>query len=406
MTPFQDNPRDPDDVAVAMEPGLGAGGGPDPASAIKAPPPGLSMRAPRPPATRLRKSVVQTIVIGGVVLVSGSLAWAFVVQPELRDSARLRAIENREDQSRGSVRPSEAVTDQPATYDRLPEPRTGAEPETAASGVPPPPPPPAARYSGGYSPPQPPPATGPSPREQAARSGLFFETQPGGTGQTSRSAARPETASSRADAADVGITYNGHTLTAPLSPYELKAGAIIPAVLLTGVDTSRAGPVVATVSQNVYDTVSGRHLVLPQGTRLIGRHEGESAYGDRRAFLTWDRLILPNGKSLVLTGEPGVDAQGAVGVRGQVDRRLFPLLVGTLFAGAITTLGQIARDGDGEGAGGLLGDAGDAAAIEGSQVGGRLVDRELEVRPSIRLRAGAPVRVMITRDLILEPYRP
>ncbi len=203
---------------------------------------------------------------------------------------------------------------------------------------------------------------------------------------------------------DYGATYNGHVLTAPLSPYELKAGAIIPAALLTAVDTARAGPVIATVTQNVYDTVSGRHLVLPQGTRLIGRHEGESAYGDRRAFLTWDRLILPNGKSLVLTGEPGVDAQGAVGVRGSVDRRLFPLLVGTLFAGAITTLGQIARDD--EGGGGLLGDAGDAAAIEGARVGGRLIDRELEVRPSIRLRAGAPVRVMITRDLILEPYQP
>ncbi len=209
-----------------------------------------------------------------------------------------------------------------------------------------------------------------------------------------------------ADAAGIGATYNGHVLTAPLSPYELKAGAIIPAVLLTGVDTSRAGPVVATVSQNVFDSVSGRHLVLPQGTRLIGRHEGESAYGDRRAFLAWDRLILPNGKSLVLTEEPGVDAQGAVGVRGSVDRRLLPLFVGTLFAGAITTLGQIARDGDDRSSGGLLGDAGDAAAIEGSQVGGRLVDRELQVRPSIRLRPGASVRVMITRDLILEPYQP
>lgn len=192
---------------------------------------------------------------------------------------------------------------------------------------------------------------------------------------------------------------------APLSPFELKAGAIVPAALLTAVDTSRAGPVIATVTQNVYDSVSGRHLLLPQGTRLVGTSEGESAYGDRRAFLTWERLILPNGKSLILTGEPGVDAQGAVGVRGQVDRRLWPLLVGTLFAGAITTLGQIARDDDG-GSGGLLGDAGDAAAIEGARVGGRLVDRELEVRPSIRLRAGAPVRVMITRDLILEPYRP
>ena len=200
--------------------------------------------------------------------------------------------------------------------------------------------------------------------------------------------------------------YNGHALVAPLSPFELKAGAIVPAALLTAVDTARAGPVIATVTQNVYDSVSGRHLLLPQGTRLIGSSEGRSAYGDRRAFLTWERLILPNGKSLILTGEPGVDAQGAVGVRGQVDRRLWPLFVGTLFAGAITTLGQIARDDDGGGSGGLLGNAGDAAAIEGAQVGGRLVDRELEVRPSIRLRAGVPVRVMITRDLILEPYRP
>jgi type IV secretory pathway VirB10-like protein len=203
---------------------------------------------------------------------------------------------------------------------------------------------------------------------------------------------------------DYGEIYNGHRLVAPLSPFELKAGAIVPAALLTAVDTARAGPVIATVTQNVYDSVSGRHLLLPQGTRLIGKSEGESSYGDRRAFLTWERLILPNGKSLILTSEAGVDAQGAIGVRGQVDRRLFPLLIGTLFAGAITTLGQVARDGGDSG--GLLGDAGDAAAIEGAQVGGRLVDRELEVRPSIRLRAGAPVRVMITRDLILEPYRP
>jgi type IV secretory pathway VirB10-like protein len=216
---------------------------------------------------------------------------------------------------------------------------------------------------------------------------------------------RPQAAGGPEVNADYGLIYNGHSLVAPLSPFELKAGAIVPAALLTAVDSARAGPVIATVTQNVYDSVSGRHLLLPQGSRLIGKSEGESRYGDRRAFLTWERLILPNGKSLILTSEAGVDAQGAVGVRGQVDRRLFPLLIGALFAGAITTLGQVARDGDGDG-GGLLGDAGDAAAIEGARVGGRLIDRELEVRPSIRLRAGSPVRVMITRDLILEPYRP
>ncbi|GLK50135.1 hypothetical protein GCM10017620_31090 [Brevundimonas intermedia] len=106
----------------------------------------------------------------------------------------------------------------------------------------------------------------------------------------------------------------------------------------------------------------------------------------------------------MLDAEAGVDAQGAVGVRGRVERRLLPLALGTLFGGAVTALGQAARDS--ERGGGLLGDAGDAAAIEGAQVGGRLVDRELNVRPSIRLDAGAPVRVMITRDLVLEPYQP
>jgi type IV secretion system protein VirB10 len=369
----------------------------------KEPAPGLSLRAPRPPVIRLRRSVVQVMVMGGVVLVGGSLAWAFVVQPELRASAQARAAEKKPEQGRGLVRPTEIVTRQPSSYDRLPEPRGGA-PEAAVSSdaaVP------ASAYpTQAYRPP-PPRSTGASASEQAARSALFFDAGRGG-GSSAEGAASSTSGSGEGSAVNGrrGSAYNENALVAPLSPFELKAGAVVPAALLTGIDTARAGPVVAMVTQNVFDTVSGRHLLVPQGARLIGRHEGESAYGDRRAFLVWDRLILPNGKSLILDGEPGVDAQGAVGVRGQVDRRLFPLLVGTLFAGAITTLGQIARDEGGRDSGGWLGDAGDAAAIEGAQVGGRLVDRELEVRPSIRLRPGAPVRVMITRDLILEPYRP
>lgn len=377
----------------------------------KEPAPGLSLRAPRPPVIRLRRSVVQAVVMGGVVLVSGSLTWAFVVQPELRAGAQARAADKRPEQGRGPVRPTEVVTRQPSSYDRLPEPRGGAAPDTVE---PPDAGPPVSAYPA-YAPPyRPPPAPRPSRAslaDQAARSALFFD----GPSGAASSAGNAPTGSSAADRAAVrgrpGAVYSPNGLVAPVSPYELKAGSVAPAALLTGVDTARAGPVVAMVTQNIFDTVSGRHLLIPQGTRLIGRHEGESAYGDRRAFLVWDRLILPNGKSLILNGEPGVDAQGRIGVRGEVDRRLFPLLIGTLLAGAVTTLGQMARDdGDrvyrGRGSGGWVGDAGDAAAIEAAQVGGRLVDRELEVRPSIRLRPGAPVRVLITRDLILEPYQP
>ncbi|WP_292059454.1 TrbI/VirB10 family protein [Brevundimonas sp. UBA5936] len=370
-----------------------------PTSTPKAPPPPLMGRAPRPGAVRIRKPVVQGAVMVAALLVSGSLAWAFVVQPQMTRQARDAAEADGAGEARGSVRPSERVTDQPASYDRLaqadvlPE-RRGATPEDEPPVASPAPARvPAPSYAAA--------PRGPRPAEQAAASGLFFGSPSSGAAapvEGGRSDAPPSPAMR-----DYGAIYSPHGLLEPVSPYELKAGAIIPGVLLTAVDTSRPGPVVATVSQNVFDSITGRHLVVPQGTRLIGRHEGESAHGDRRAFLVWDRLILPNGKSLILSEEPGVDAQGAVGVRGEVDRRLLPLGVATLFAGAITTLGELARGGSEDRS--FAASAGSAASIEASQVGGRLVDRELGVQPSIRVRAGAPVRVMITRDLILEPYR-
>lgn len=353
--------------------------------------PPLETRAPRPPVVRLRRSVVAVAGMGAAGLLAGSLAWAFVVQPELRAEAREQKL-GRESDVRGAVRPSDLVTDQPATYgqlDQLPEPRRlGAQEPSSAEAAPRqgPPPRPVVRDPGR------------SMVAQARESALFFTAASrtsGGSGE-----ATPASGPSR----DYAAVYNTHPLLEPLSPYELKAGAVIPALLLTGIDTSRAGPAVATVTDNIYDSVSGRHLIIPQGSRLIGRHEGESRHGDKRAFLAWDRLILPNGKSLILTKEPGVDAQGTLGAEGRVDRRLGSLLVATLFAGAITTLGQIARS-DEDDSGGWLGDAGDAASIEAAQLGGKLIDRELEVRPSIRLRPGARVRVLITRDLILEPYQ-
>lgn len=352
--------------------------------------PPLRARAPRPAVVRLRRGVVVAAGLAAAALCSGALAWAFIIRPELRAQSLEEAQESVE-LARGQVQPSEKITEGPASYaelerlaDRSADKREPARPE-----------------------PEPPKVGAPGPvrstksaaADEARRSDLFFTRTagPAPAGDRESGAAGPD--------ADYAAVYNTHALLEPLSPYELKAGAIIPAMLLTGVDTARAGPVVASVTENTYDTVSGRHLVIPQGSRLTGRHDGESAHGDRRAFITWERLILPNGKSLVLAKEPGVDAEGAIGLEGRVDRRILPLGIATLFAGAITALGEIARD-DGDSSGGWLGDAGDAASIEAAQVGGRLIDRELQVRPAIRLRPGARVRVLVTKDLILEPYQP
>lgn len=394
---------------------------PDPQEpAAKSAPP-LRLRAPSPRAIRLRKPVIQALVASAAILLSGALVWAFFIQPALRDDARMRRAEAGQPQTQGAVRPSEVVTTQPATYDRLPPPRPAAAlSEAEATTL-------AADAHSGVSdaslPARPlirqgheggsfqgmdslgPRTSGEAPGVLAIRSTILFE-DPDGSSPLSPSLGAPDDHSSlRRPPRTIG-GQGSDGLKAPLSPYELKAGATVPAVLLTAMDTSRAGPVVAVVTQNVYDTVTGTYLLLPQGSRLIGTSGGDTAYGESRAFIVWDRLILPNGKSLLLGGEPGVDAQGSLGVRGQVDRRIGSLLVGTLFAGAMTTLGQMARDGQSGSQDGFVQSAGDAAAIEASRVGGRLVDRELQVRTSIRLQAGSRVAVLLTRDLVLERYAP
>ncbi|KAK0351719.1 hypothetical protein LTR94_023835 [Friedmanniomyces endolithicus] len=383
---------------------------------VKGPAPGLDGRAPRPPVVRLRRSVIQILVGGGALLVAGSLTWAFVVQPQIRQAALKAEGEDGVDETPRTVRPSELVVEQPASYDRLPPPRTltsGDDPAVSADDRTQ-----VARdqtYSrGDRATPSRSLHASPSLRQEAQTSGLFFGTVRAGT--DSQNSIRTSLGPDRqvepydeppvlqvSDSAQAG--YNPNRLTDPLSLWELKAGTIVPAALLTAIDTSRPGPVVAAVSQGVRDTRSGQSLLIPQGTRLVGRHDGVGGHGDRRAFIVWERLILPNGKSLTLQSEQAVDAQGSVGVSGRVDRRIGALATATLFSGAITTLGQMARDDNGQNAG-FWSDAGDAAAIEASRVGGRLIDRELEIRPVIRVAAGGQVRVMITRDLILEPYAP
>ena len=233
----------------------------EPQGVPKASAPDLDGRAPRPPVVRLRGTMVKLVVGSAGLVLAGALTWAFVVQPELREASRARAAEGREDDVRRAVRPAEQVTDQPATYDRLPPPRgeaAAAPAETDAHGH-------ERREAAtrGYRASTPPRAAGPDARDLAVRSGLMFET--GGADRPVPAAAPLQTVST--GNGDVGApgreVYNRHGLTAPASPFELKAGTLMPAVLLTGVDTSRPGPVIAALTQNLYDTVAGRHLLQP-----------------------------------------------------------------------------------------------------------------------------------------------
>lgn len=393
VTPSNEEARGLDASSGPEQGPLGEGPGAQAPVRPKSEAPSLSARAPRPPAARIRRPVVLGAGLGAAALVAGAMAWAFVVQPHLRETKRERRLEAPQDGPAARVRPPDQIMARPASYDRLPSPeqeglppprigapdRVATERERPAAAVRPAP----ATASGSAA------AAPHDLNEEALASELFFDGPP-----------RPDPASRAVPPVPVFDAAS----SPPSTPKNaLLAGTVIPGVLLTAVDTARPGPVTAMVAENVFDSLTGRRLALPQGSRLIGRHEGRGLHGDRRAFVTWDRVILPDGRSFDLGEAPGVDDQGAVGLAGKTDRRLGPLAAASLFSGALSTLGEVARAKRSEERVIILERAGDAAALEAAQTGGRLIDRELQVRPSVRIDPGAPLRVLLVRDLVMEP---
>ncbi|PZO48609.1 MAG: hypothetical protein DCF16_16080 [Alphaproteobacteria bacterium] len=193
-------------------------------------------------------------------------------------------------------------------------------------------------------------------------------------------------------------------LTRPRSRYELQAGHVIPAALVTALNSDSAGRVIAQVTAPVYDSVSGDHLLIPQGARLIGAYENSARYGDNRILLVWNRLILPNGWSINLRNMNASDPEGAAGLSDRTDNHLDRLAAAIGLSAIISVIAN-ESEGDDNDDNSLRESVGEAAAQQAAQTGARIVDRELTVRPTLRVRAGAPVRVLVTRDIQLRPYR-
>jgi len=196
-------------------------------------------------------------------------------------------------------------------------------------------------------------------------------------------------------------TVASDRIAAPASPYVLQAGAVIPAALLTGMRSDLPGQVTAQVTENVYDSPTGKIRLIPQGARLVGQYDAQIALGQTRALLVWTRLIMPNGRSIVLERQPGADAEGYAGLEDEVDNHW-----GTLFKAAI--LSTLLSIGSEVGTSGSEDDLIRAIRRGGAdsvnQIGQRIVGRSLNVQPTITIRPGFPIRVLVTRDLVLEPY--
>jgi len=188
----------------------------------------------------------------------------------------------------------------------------------------------------------------------------------------------------------------------PASPFVLQAGAVISAALITGIRSDLPGQITAQVTENIYDSPTGRALLVPQGTRIIGQYDNNVQFGQRRVLLVWNRLIFPNGRSIVLERQAGADTQGYAGLEDGVDYHWWDLAKA---AGLSTILAIGAEAGSSGQENAIVRALRRGSSDSVSQTGQQIVQRQLNVAPTLTIRPGFPVRVIVTRDLVLEPYR-
>jgi type IV secretion system protein TrbI len=196
-------------------------------------------------------------------------------------------------------------------------------------------------------------------------------------------------------------TTNPHALAPPPSTYAVMAGSIIPASLITGLNSDLPGATIAQVTENVFDTVTGEHLLVPQGTRLVGKYDSVVAFGQKRALVVWSRLILPNGNSIVIENLPATDIAGYAGLEDEVDFHTWQLLKGVALASLIGVGTQLSI---GNNQNDLVTALRQSVQQSTNQAGQRIVERELDVQPTITVRPGWPLRVIVSKDLVLKPY--
>lgn len=263
----------------------------------------------------------------------------------------------------------------------------------------------------------------PSPEQvqinQARQSGLFIRTEPKtrpvnpenrnavvpGPPDSVTESATPDAPQRKLDfltRPDAGGIYNPYAEQQSASPHQIMAGSIIAAALLTGLNSDLPGTVTAQVTEDVYDTVTGQILLIPQGSRLIGTYDSRVSFGQERALLVWQRLIRPDGSSLQLDNLPASDTQGWSGLTDEVDFHTGRLLKGIAMAtllgvGTELTFGQQESD--------LVRAVRESVQQNADRAGQRLVERNLDIQPTLTVRPGWPLRVIVRRDLILSPYR-
>jgi type IV secretion system protein TrbI len=195
-------------------------------------------------------------------------------------------------------------------------------------------------------------------------------------------------------------------LQPPVSKFLMTAGTVIPAALVTGINSDLPGPVIATVTESVYDSATGRYLLIPQGSRLVGKYDSQVSFGQRRVLMVWTRLVLPDTSSIVLDRLQGLDVAGHAGLEDGVDWHWERLVAG---AGLSTLVGigaELVAPQRGGSEGQIIIATRQSVQDTVNEVGKDLTKKNIDVQPTLTIRPGFELRVMVNKDMVLRPYQP
>ncbi|EAI6092467.1 conjugal transfer protein TrbI [Campylobacter coli] len=190
----------------------------------------------------------------------------------------------------------------------------------------------------------------------------------------------------------------------PLSTYEIKAGWNIPAILIIGVNSDLPGQILAQVTQNVYDSATGKYLLIPQGTKVVGAYSSNIIYGQSRLLVAWNKLIFPNGDTLNLDGMQGTSQDGYTGFEDQVDNHYFRIFGSAFLLSSISAGIALSDNSDTNSEKETASDKAIAQAIQQmGQVASEMIRKNMNISPTLKIRPGYKFNIFVTKDIILEP---
>jgi type IV secretion system protein VirB10 len=239
-----------------------------------------------------------------------------------------------------------------------------------------------------------------------------FDSLAAGPASTAAQPSDPTAAQNRQDQKEAFLkggsteTRNSENLQMPASPYQVMAGTVIAGALVTGIKSDLPGDVIGTVTEPVYDSATGKFLLIPQGSRILGKYNSQVSYGQSRVQVVWNRIILPDTSSLKLDNLAGTDPAGYSGLEDGVDWHWDRVFAGAALTTLLGVGAELAAPENRQDGNRIVIAGRDSAQDSINQVGQEMTRRNMNIQPTLTSRPGLPVRIIVNRDLVLRPYQP